>query len=159
MDQKIVIERTKDLELIKRIVTDKSIYPRVTDDSSPDAESWKPSKDENMHYLLAKDGEELLGLFAVVPQNAVCWSVHTCLLPKSYGEKATLAAKELIRWVFTNVSCLRLITEVPAFNKIALRYAERAGMTKFGFNPDSYLKNGKLQGLTLLGISKGELCQ
>jgi hypothetical protein len=153
-----MIERTKDWELIKRIVTHTTVYPKVTDDKSPCAACWQPIKDEKMYYLLAKNGIDVLGLFAVSPENSVCYKVHTCLLPHSYGDKATQAAKELIEWVFTNLDCKRLITEVPQFNKLALRFAERAGMTQYGYNPASYLKDGKLQGMTLLGISKETPC-
>lgn len=113
-----------------------------------------------MYYLLAKRDVDILGLFAVSPENGICYKVHTCLLPHSYGEKATIAAKELIQWVFSNLQCERLITEVPEFNKLALKFAERSGMTRFGYNPKSYLKDGRLQGMTLLGISKEEVqCQ
>ena len=153
-----MIERTTDWELIKRIVTEPSIYPKVSDDKSPLAADWQPIKDEKMYYLLAKQGIDVLGLFAVAPENAVCFKVHTCLLPHSYGEKAATAAHELIAWVFRNIDCRRLVTDVPEFNKLALKFAERAGMTKYGFNPNSWLKEGKLQGMTLLGISKGESC-
>lgn len=149
-----VIEPTQDWELIKRIVTHKRVYSKVTDDSSVPAASWEPIKSPNMHYLLARNGIDVLGLFAVVRENSICFKVHTCLLPHSYGDKATDAARELIRWVFRNLDCRRLITEVPEFNKLALKFAERSGMTQYGFNPASYLKDGKLQGMTLLGISK-----
>jgi RimJ/RimL family protein N-acetyltransferase len=156
----IMIERTKDWELVKRIVTDRSVYPRVSDDSSPCADCWQPIRDDAMYYLLAKRDVDILGLFAVSPENGICYKVHTCLLPHSYGEKATIAAKELIQWVFSNLQCERLITEVPEFNKLALKFAERSGMTRFGYNPKSYLKDGRLQGMTLLGISKEEVqCQ
>ena len=151
-----MIEPTKDWELVKRIVTDRSIYHRVSDDHSPKAETWKPS--EAMYYLLVKQGVDILGLFALAQENGVCYKVHTCLLPHAYGEKATAAAKELIDWVFKNLECERLITEVPDFNRLAVKFAERSGMTKFGYNPKSYLKDGKLQGLTLFGISKEDVC-
>jgi len=149
-----MIERTTDWELIKQIVTDPSVYPKVTDDKSPSAENWEPVRQDYMHYLLAKDGEEVLGLFAVIADNAVTYRVHTCLLPNSYGPKAATAAKELIAWVFANLDCRRLVTEVPQFNRLALKFSRNAGMKEFGFNPDSYLRNGKLQGVTLLGISR-----
>jgi len=150
----MVIERTRDWQLIKRIVTDRSVYPKISDDRSPCADCWEPCKDEAMYYLLAKNKEDILGIFAVFQMNGVTFNVHTCLLPHSYGEKAARAAKELIDWVFSNLDCRRLVTEVPEFNKLALRFAQHAGMEKYGFNPGSYLKNGHLYGITLLGLSK-----
>jgi len=153
----LTIEPTKDWELVKRIVTHQSVYPRVSDDKSPSAERWLPL--DGLHYLLVKNGADILGLFVLSQENGVCFKVHTCLLPHSYGEKATIAAKALIAWVFTHLDCSRLVTEVPDYNRLALKFAERSGMTKFGYNPKSYLKDGKLHGVTLLGISKEEACQ
>jgi len=152
-----MIEPTRDWELVKRIVTDKSVYPRVSDDKSPCAECWMPL--EGLHYLLVKNGVDILGLFVLSQENGICYKVHTCLLPHSYGQKATIASRELIEWVFKNLDCRRLVTEVPEYNRLALKFAERAGMKQYGYNPASYLKDGKLQGMTLLGISKEEACQ
>lgn len=153
-----MIERTTDWELIKRIVTHEKVYPRVSDDKSVPPECWEPIRNSEMYYLLAKQGIDVLGLFAVSPENGVCFKLHTCLLPHSYGDKATIAVQEVFAWIFKHLRCERLITEVPEFNRVALKKAEKAGMKKYGFNPGSYLKDGKLQGLTLLGISKGEVC-
>ena len=150
-----MIERTKNWGLIKRIITDKSVYSKASEDKSPKPEDYEPVKDDRVYYLLAKNGMDILGLFVVTPENGVCYKVHTCLLPHSYGEKATVAAKELVEWVFQNLDCKRLITEVPEFNKLALKFALRSGMEKYGFNEKSWLKDGHLYGITLLGITNG----
>lgn len=151
----VLVEPTTDWELITRIVTDKSVYHKVSDDFSPLAANWKPAQNHGCVYLLVKCGEDVLGLFFLAPVNGVSYQVHTCLLPNSYGEKAMAAAQKLIEWVFLNLNCKRLITEVPDFNKLAKKFAEKAGMQQYGYNPDSYQRDGRLQGVTLLGISKG----
>jgi RimJ/RimL family protein N-acetyltransferase len=156
----VVIERTKDWELIKRIVTDKSVYSKVSDDESPAAKDWQPSQHEQAYYLLVKNGIDELGIFYVAPQNGVTYQVHTCLLPHAYGPKAAVAAKELLDWVFENTNCERLVTEIPEYNSLALRFALKAGMEKYGYNPKSFKKDGVLHGVMMLGISKGKsVCQ
>lgn len=154
-------ERTENWELIKKIVTHPRIYPAVSDDFSPKAEDWEPIKDENAWYVVVGDGEEMLGLWALFPENRICWKVHTCLLPKAYGERAKVAAGEGSAWVWANTPCLRLITDVPIFNRLALKFALYAGFTQFGVNPKSYMKYGKLHDVIMLGISKPglDLCR
>jgi RimJ/RimL family protein N-acetyltransferase len=97
-----------------------------------------------------------LGLFMLVPENAICWKVHTCLLPLAWGKKAKKAARQGIEWVWKNMPAMRLVTDVPAYNRQASIFARWAGMTQYGLNPKSYQKNGKLMDVILLGISKPE---
>lgn len=171
----ISFERTTDWETIKAIVTHPRIYPHVSDDGSPLAEQWEPIRDEVVWYVLVKDDAvlhpskpkpdslgtpELLGLWVLVPDNSVCWKIHTCLLPVAYGDRARIAAIAMVPWIWHNTGCLRVITDVPAYNRLALRFARAAGMKEYGVNPRSYMKNKKLYDQILLGISKPEaLCQ
>lgn len=155
----MTFERTRDWELVKQIVTHPKVYPYISDDFSPKPEAWEPVKEEVVIYVLVRDGEELLGLWIFVPLNGVCMDVHTCLLPNAYGHKAVEAAKEMAVWLWENTACHRLVTEVPASNPLARRFAERAGMVEFGCNPRSFLKRGKLEDQYLLGMSRPEeLC-
>lgn len=146
---------TRDEELIKAVVTHRRIYPHISDDFTDDPSLWEMPENENITYLCAYDGEELLGMWVLIPENTICWDVHTCLLPSAWGSRAIQAAKAAIDWVWKNTACVRLTTHVPEYNVLALRFAESAGMTKFGFNDASYQKKGKLWGQHLLGISKG----
>jgi RimJ/RimL family protein N-acetyltransferase len=145
---------TRDFELIRRVLTHEKIWDHISDDGAPAVEEFQPADHPAFTYLEVRDGEELLGLFLLVRENAACMEVHTCLLPAAWGPRAREAARGLIDWVFTHTDCRRLITSVPAYNRLALRFAERAGMTKYGENPDSFLKRGRLYSQVLLGISK-----
>lgn len=146
-------ERTFDFGMVKRIISDRHIYPHVSDDLSPSAEDYQPPR-ENAFYLLVSDAEGHLGLWVLTSQTSTCWAVHTCLLPRAYGRTAILAARAAIAWVFANTPCTRLVTDVPTNNTLALRLAKNAQMTEYGFNPDSFVKDGKSYGQHLLGISK-----
>ena len=87
------------------------------------------------------------------PHNAICWEIHTCLLPNAWGERGRRAARLLPEWIWQHTPCRRIITNVPDNNRLALRFALAAGMTEIGVNAASFLKNGKLRDQTLLGIS------
>lgn len=152
----MTFERTVDYDLVRKIVTHPKIWPHVSDDFSGKPEDFNPIQHEAAFYLLVKEEREVLGVFALYPKNRICWEVHTCLLPTSWGQRAKQAARDAMQWVFRNTECLRLITDVPEYNTLALRFAHMAGMTQFGVNPKSYMKNGILHDVTMLGISKQE---
>lgn len=149
-------ERSTDWKLIKAVVTHPRIYDVIADDFSPSQDDWQPVESDRFWYVLAKDGEELLGLWAFHPLNGVCYEVHTCLLPNSWGSRARIAAKEVQTWAWLNMPCRRVVTEVPAFNRLALKFAKDAGFIEYGINPKSYLKHGTLHDIVLLGLQKPE---
>jgi len=151
----INFSESKDWETIRNIVTNQKIYPYVSDDFSPAPENYQPIQQEQAHYVLVRDGDELLGLWAFCEHTHICWQVHTCLLPIAYGERARIAAREMAEWIWNNTYCLRVITEIPEYNRLALRFARQSGMIDFGFNHACYLKHGVLYGVYLLGMSRG----
>jgi RimJ/RimL family protein N-acetyltransferase len=153
----IIFERTQDWELVKLIVTHPKIWKHVVDDRKVQPEEWEPVKDESVWFVLAKDDGQILGMWMFTPENLVTWKVHTCVLPWAYGAKAKEAAEKLSVWFFAQTGAERLITEVPQYNRLALKFAKCAGMVQYGLNPKSYLKFGKLQDLILLGMSKPEV--
>ena len=152
-------ERSQDYTLIRQIITHPAIWPHVSDDYTPKPEEWKPAENDSVWYVLVYDGGELLGLWTFIPETAICWKVHTCLLPCAWGYRSRIAARQMAEWIFANTACLRIITDVPEYNRHALKFAKDAGMHEFGYNAASYMKNGILHGQHLLGISKETQCQ
>jgi hypothetical protein len=150
----IEFERTTDYALVRAILTHPAIYPHITDDGCPAADQFQVLEHPSIWYVLVRDGAEVLGLWMFAPQGAACWEVHTCLLPCAYGDRAKQASRAMAEWIFTHTPCQRIVTTVPAYNRLALRFAERAGMTRFGTNERSYLKGNTLHNQILLGLSK-----
>lgn len=147
--------RTYNYELARSIMTHARVYPHITDDYSPNVNSYRPLENEALWYVLVSGDEgELLGLFLFVPENAICWSVHTCLLPKAWGPMARRAGREMAGWIWENTLCHRIVTSVPESNRLALEFAVACGMTEYGRNEKSILKGGKLQDQVCLGISR-----
>jgi hypothetical protein len=60
----------------------------------------------------------------------------------------------MAEWIWHNTPCRRLITNVPADNRLAFQFALSAGMEPYGKNEDSFLKGGKLLDQICLGISR-----
>lgn len=153
----ITFERTQDTDLIKSIVTTPKIYQWLSDDGSPDREDYEPIMHESLWYVLAHKDEKLLGLFFLQPHNSICWEIHTCLLPDSWGATATEAGMLVIRWVWENTQCVRIVTNVPSYNRLAHAFALRCGLKEFGTNDCSYLKGGHYYSQVMLGVTKAGL--
>lgn len=148
-------ERTFDMTLVREIMTHPKVYPFITDDFSPPVEQFAPLDHPLFWYMLAFDGEELLGMW-LFEQRGVAFQVHTCLLPGYRFQRGRQAAREMAEWIWTNSGCQRIWTAVPRNNRIAVEFARAAGMTQFGVNERSFLKNGILQDQILLGMSRPE---
>lgn len=155
----VAISRTQHVGLIKSIVTHPKIYPHVADDTAPPPEEFDPSvaaEHPGYYFLVARDGEEVLGLFMVHQHNGVMFEIHTCLLPSAWGERALEAGRAVLRWVFDNTPCEKLITFVPKYNRLAKKFALACGLVEEGVVSSSYKKNGRLLDQHLLGIEKGK---
>ncbi len=150
----MTVDRTFDYELARSIITDPYIYDHVSDDNSPSAKEFQPVQSELMWYLIVRDEEEVLGCFLFVPQNSVCFEVHTCILPNALGSRAREAAQMAKEWMFTHSPAERIVTNVPETNILALKFAKAAGLKEYGLNPRSFLKHGLLLDQTMLGVSK-----
>lgn len=152
----MTFERTDDAGLIREIITHPRLYPWLTDEYSPGRDAFQPVMAEGIWYVLAYDNAGLLlGLFMFARHSPVVWEVHTCLLPGAWGEPAARAAREVAGWMFEHSGCQRIITHVPAYNRLAVRFAKAAGMTEYGRNVASFAKGGRLHDQIELGLSKG----
>lgn len=144
------IERTRDMGLVRAILSHPAIWPHIHDDG---VEEPGPVDADGLYWLLIDGGA---GVFLLHQHNTVTYEVHTCLLPEMWGDKAKEATYLCRRWMFEHTPCRKLITNVPAYNLLALRFAKRCGMTTEGVNRKSYLKNGELMDQHVLGLTKEE---
>jgi hypothetical protein len=145
------------MELVRSIATHSKIYPASSDDYAPPPHEWSPLQHESIWHILVRDEDELIGMFVLIPESAICWRIHVCLMPAAYGERSSQAGREVTRWIFQNTSCLRLIGAIPRYLSLAQRFAVKSGWKWFGVNPQSHMKDGVLHDLILFGISRSEL--
>jgi RimJ/RimL family protein N-acetyltransferase len=150
----MTFERTRDWDYIRRVAQHEKLWPHLSDDFSGEREEWRPNESEHLVYVKVVDGDEPLGFFLLVPHSPVLWDIHTALLPSAWGARARAAAEGIVAWLWENTEAARLITAVPTQNRLALRFAQRAGMTEYGRNPRCYRKRGQLEDLILLGLSR-----
>ena len=155
--QTAYVSRIFDVDLIKRTITNPKIYKYISDDFSPSMDEFQPVIHKSVIYLGAYQKGEYLGLFMLHPVNGVTMEVHTCLLPAAWGN-AKEFARIVIGWVWANTSTMRIITQVPKYNKLAKKLSLDAGMVEYGVNQSSFLKNNILHDIYLFGVSRGDIC-
>lgn len=150
-------ERTRDIELITRIATHPKIWDKITDDGCPDLDKYVPAIHESIWYVLVRKDSEPAGVWMLYPQGLACAELHVCLLPSLWGKLGSLQAfKGMLDWAWHYTHFARLEAKVPAYNRLAYRYALRAGLVEYGVSPKSFMKNGILHDQILLGICKPE---
>ena len=150
------LKELNDLNLINEIILNPFVQDDIADDSSLGVSLAEiPS---HMRFIGVYDNDILCGLYMLIPQNCVTVEVHTCLLPLLRGKKAIQAGRLIIQYMFDRYR--KIISWIPVDNKKAELYSKLLGFKVEGISRESYLKNGKLQDMKLVGITIGEYkCQ
>lgn len=150
------LKELSDLNLINEIILNPFVQDDIADDSSMGVSiSEIPS---HVRFMGVYDNNILCGLYMLVPQNCATVEVHTCLLPLLRGRKAIQAGRLIIQYMFDRYK--KIISWIPIDNKKAELYSKLLGFKIEGISRESYLKNGKLQDMKLVGITIGEYkCQ
>lgn len=148
------VERTHNMALVAAIMGHPAIWPHIHEDGTLAPE---PVDHEGFHWMLVTDDDnQPAGVFLVHARSAACFEMHTCLMPRIWGRKAAAAAQLLLAWAFTETVCQKMVTNVPGYNRVALRFAEAGGMQREGINRASFLRDGELIDQVMLGITKQE---
>lgn len=146
------IERTHDMRLVAGILSHPAIFPHIHEDGVTEPD---PIDHEGFHWLLVDDGEPA-GVFLAHARSAHCYEIHTCLLPRIWGSGAKAAASAVLDHLFNVIGCKKVVTNVPAPNRAALRFAKASGLQVEGINRASYMLNGTLHDQIMLGITLEE---
>jgi RimJ/RimL family protein N-acetyltransferase len=139
--------------LVRSLILSPAGYRAAGDDFAPPAIEFEVNEDPRIWYVLAYRARWMIGAFLFLPQSTVCYEVHLALLPGAWGHSSQ-CLRGANAWMFANSPARRIVGAIPAFNRLANRCAERAGMTQYGTNFKSFQKGGTLHDLTLWGISK-----
>lgn len=161
-----LVEPTTDVDEIRAVVTHPAVWPWVVDDAAPEPSAFVPPIRPGLIWLRARfrrsfassEGNETGAVWMFEQHNAVCWEIHTCILPAWRGALAVEATKTALAWMFANGGARKIMTHVPADNRLAYRFALRCGLTDEGVNRASFLKGGVLLDQHILGLTEGEIC-
>ena len=151
-----IVFRSRDFRAIRALCLHARIFPHICDDYSNDAKAWRPTENEQVIHLLAKDDQGVFGFGVFIPQTHVQYGAHMGFLPRSYGNLALASFQEMIAWMWRETKARRLVGEVPRNNHLGIRFARRAGFEFYGINKRSTLRGGVLLDQVCLGISKAD---
>lgn len=138
--------RTKDIDIINTIVTHNDIYPFIVDDGSPKKSEYSSPENDEIYYLLGKEG-----LIIYSPLNYITYETHWCILPKYRGKSASFI-KETIEWMFKNTVCRKIEGRIPENNRRAYLHAKRIGFYDEGISKNSFMKDGEIYNMNILGV-------
>lgn len=149
---------TVDTHIIEKILNHPDVYKDSIDDFSPNYLEIKTIPYNHL-WISVYNADILCGGFLLVWHNTIMCEVHTCLFSSVHGKLAIKIGKLGIEWLFKNTQCLKIITNVPEYNKKALLFSKISGFKIEGINRKSIMKFGNLMDQTVLGLCKDELCQ
>ena len=153
---RIALARTRDMNVVREVLAHPAIWPHIHEDRTDEPE---PHDLDGFHWLLVTAGGDVAGVFLAHARGEACWEVHTCLLPSIWGKGSAAAAQLLLAHLFGELGCAKVVTNVPAYNRPALRFAKTFGQVE-GINRSSFLRNGILEDQIMLGITRKEwTCQ
>lgn len=141
-----MISRTTNKKDIARVINHPKVYEMVSDDLSP-----KPYVPAEGNIFLMDDKK--LGVVELDSINGITCMIHIATMPKLWG-KADGFINEVLSWIFTNTSYMKIIAFIPSFNRPTIRIAEKSGMEKEGCIKKSFLKNWRLWDQMIYGLTK-----
>jgi hypothetical protein len=147
----IEFERTTDAALIRGVITHPAVFPFMFSDGGPTAEEYEPPVIDGLWYVAARIDGALAGVFIFVPQTAVWYDAHVCVLPHA-RPKATELYKGVLAWVRANTPCRKVTGNIPVYNPASLLVATGAGAKVIGVNKASIMKNGRLRDQVIVGV-------
>lgn len=153
MDTRLIVHRLWDVQVVFKILTEGTIWSDISEDGAtvniPDV-----SRDL---YLGIWDGPTIVGMYKFNQLTSICWEVHTCIF-KQYRKLAPSTVSFVYGWLLNNIANLqKIVSRIPETQRHVLQFALKAGLKKEGFNRNSYLKNGKIIGQHLVGITREEM--
>lgn len=146
-----MITRTFDTPLVQEILS----HPKLLRRSGSKAVMvFDPEQQQDLYYLLAIEGAEVLGLIVFHQQNAGCYQGHVNYLPNHWGKGLEKYTKEAISWMFENADCRKIFAFIPARYPEIKRHSILAGMEVEGILKSSYRVDDTVYSQYIMGVSK-----
>jgi hypothetical protein len=152
--KQMTFERTADYSLLNGLLRNPALYPFLKDDDAVPIEEASVVEHPDLWFVLVRDEGEPLGFYYLIPKSRIVFEFHTVMRLNLRALAAMWAFLGPSGWLWKNSECVRAVTFVPEYNRIALRFGLRAGLEVYGRNPKSFLRDGALQDQILLGIGK-----
>lgn len=142
----IYLQKTINLDLVKRILTTPGLYEEIKEDGCLDI-----NPDSHSTYLIAYEENEILGLIVYHSINSITVQGHINILPQYWGKRMDEVAFKSFEWLKENSTCQKIIAMIPEQCPQVLEASKRYGFQEEGFLKNSILRKGILQGQHIVG--------
>jgi len=152
---KLDVERTNDADLVISVMTQPSMWATVAEDGQ-DPDDYTPDM-VGVCWIVMWCGLELIALYSLDQINAVTLEIHAQVLPEHRKGYSRATGKAALQWIVDHTDCQKVIAWVPALYPNVRDFTVSQGFQIEGVSRKSYLKNGELHDLTLLGITREQI--
>ena len=140
----VTFERTRDYELVRRIVTHPKVYRAgILTDAQSKREEWRAPEDEHIWYVLPRDKQGPLAalIFEPQPEPGVA-EAHVAFLPRAWGKSVDVCLA-CIEWLRKVTDWHTLFCRVSEFNRLAVRLVHKIGFRLYASIPYAVTQQGK----------------
>ena len=153
----ITTTRTYDAYLVRSVITRPDIWATVAEDGQ-DPLTYAPDVHNDCWLTMTGPDDVLVGLYCLDQYNAVTLEIHAQVLPEHRKVYSRATGEAALAWVLENVpQCQKVIASVPAIYPNVRDFTLQFGFRVEGTIRHSYLKDGKVHDLWLLGITRDEI--
>jgi len=144
------VERIADSLTIASLYAPESVQ-RIAHDLRPAI----PVESPHARYWGAYLNDRLVGGFLALPVSSIERDVHALLWPSAlpYARKLGLL---FVEQMFADLRVSRLTAQVMSSIPTAVNYCQKIGFKREGYKPDACLKDGKLIGVHILGLTRSD---
>lgn len=132
---------SRDLNLIKAILSVPGVYDNLVYDGSPSLPNFVPDFRSSVWFILY-DNSEITGLIKVDKLNSTLCYPHIFIFEKHRGPESVEWGKQVVKYMKEQYSATKAIALTP-YNT-AKRYAEKIGFQYIKVISKSLKKHGKL---------------
>ena len=141
------VTRTLDVGLCLEVLTNKDIFESISEDTATHDNLIVDVI--NDYWLKVEVDQDIIGVVKFKQMFSKCWDCHIHILPKHRSHSMS-AGKAILNWCKENLHGSLLYTNVPEFCPNVKSFLMKFGFTEQGVLHRAWLKNGKLNNMTIL---------
>lgn len=156
MDINLTASRTFDVSIAYEIVNHPSIVEAAFEDGQP---SITPDVVADCWILMQTESGLIAGVYNLAKIRQRAFEVHAYMLPEFRESYSKLSGYRFLEWCVNNVEFDKINTMIPKTAKHVWHFTKKFGFKDEGFDRKSFLKDGKLVGQYIIGITKEEVLE
>lgn len=121
----MIIERSYDYPLIKKIMTEPQIWQEICGIHGDRIEEFNPSVDDYV-YLIGYDKLNIIGLF-IIHESEYGYQCHVQVIPERRKQYAAEFGEKVIQWTWDNTDINKLTALIPSNLTNVISFAELQG--------------------------------